>query len=529
MARIQLSRSIGEAHPFRRQWPGTPLASALGKVAGAIPDVEAVRDDVNRLNWRELDAMARQMAANLTLAGVGEGSPVVVQLPNWVEGIAAAYACWLLRAVYVPVVPIYREAELAHVLHDCEPTACVTPHVYRSHDHAQMFDRLLRDEGFTATTLLVVRPDGDLPGSATWALSTEADSTGYEPQADPDAIAAVLYTSGTTGKPKGVTHSHNTLAYEVDSIASLLDICSGDRAYMASPLTHVTGLLYATILPVRFWIPVSLQDRWDPRTAVERIVEDQCTFTVSATPFLRGLCDEARSGNRPDPLRAFICGGADIPPELVAEATTLLDAAVVRTYGSTECPTVTAGDPFGDPMTWPDDDGLPIGEAAFKLSGSAPSELLVKGPELFLGYTNAEDNERAFTDGWFRTGDTAEVTDDGRLRITGRLKDIINRGGEKFSAREVEDCLRGMPGLADVAVVAVPDPRLVERACAFVVLDTQTPSAPQLDAIAAWVRQNGLAIQKAPEHIRVVEELPTTPSGKVRKNVLRDRFLAESE
>ncbi|MBL7498824.1 AMP-binding protein [Frankia sp. CNm7] len=382
-------------------------------------------------------------------------------------------------------------------------------------------------------------------------------------------IAVVLYTSGTTSAPKGVLHSHQTLLAETRAMAAAARLGPADRVFMASPLSHITGLSYGVLLPADLGSPVVLQSRWDAAAAVDLIEEHRCAFTVSATPFLRGLTDVYAERRARSALRVFVCGGADIPATLVREAHTVMGTRVVRTYGSTELPTSSMGDPYGDLDAAATGEGRPMGDnelrrdpgalagepggtdgsdgsaragdvgqdgtagppAAAAVNDAAAGgegELLVRGPELFLGYLDPELNRDAFTpDGFFRTGDLARIGADGTLVISGRIKDIINRGGEKFSAAEVESVLLSHPAVADIAVVASPDPTLVERACAFVV-----PAAgwtpPTLADLRDHVTGAGLAIQKAPELLVVVDDLPRTPSGKVQKFVLRRRAVAGS-
>jgi cyclohexanecarboxylate-CoA ligase len=220
----------------------------------------------------------------------------------------------------------------------------------------------------------------------------------------------------------------------------------------------------------------------------------------------------------------FVCGGADIPAELVRRASRVMGTRVVRTYGSTELPTSSMADPFGDLDAGATGEGKPMGrnEMTVRDEGDGP-ELLVRGPELFLGYLDAELNKAAFTDdGYFRTGDQARVETDSTVHITGRIKDIINRGGEKFSVAEVEALLLDCPSVHDVAVVSFPDPVLVERACACVV--PAPGCTPTLRELREHLLAAGLAVQKAPEHLLVVADLPRTASGKVQRFVLRDQL-----
>ena len=273
--------------------------------------------------------------------------------------------------------------------------------------------------------------------------------------------------------------------------------------------------------------PVVLVDRWDPAAAVELLDAEACRFMMAATPFLHGLVDEYRRRGHPAPLRHFMCGGADVPPALVRRATEALGCHVTRTYGSSEFPTFCSGRPGDGPDITADTDGVPIGPADGRIDGppGGPGQLVVRGPELFLGYLDPALNADAFTeDGYFRTGDLATMDGRGAVTIRGRQKDIIIRGGENVSAKEVEDLLFAHPEVAEVAVVAMPDPVLGERGCAFVV--PAPGGAPTLAGLTAYLGAQGLARQKFPERLELVDELPVTASGKVQKYLLRERIAA---
>jgi len=507
----------------RPQWrtydlPEDTFADLLRVAARGHGDAIAIIDGPYHVSYGDLLAGARRVAGGLRARGVRPGDCVVVQLPNWWETVVAAWGVVLAGSVLVPVVPIYRERELGFVLSQVSPAAVIAPETYRGHPHGATIRSLLAGLR-SAAALVTVRGDPDDPDSFDRVLAgDEAEPV----SAGPDDIAVVLYTSGTSADPKGALHSHRTLLAEVRDIARWCGLRSRrERVFMASPLSHITGLSYGILLPVDLGGAVVLQERWDARAAVTLIEETGCTFTVSATPFLRGLT-ETYAGHGPASLRTFVCGGADIPESLVREAGRVMGARVLRTYGSTELPTATMADPDTDPDAASASEGRPMGgnEVRIRPDENGSPELLVRGPELFLGYLDAELNREAFTpDGWFCTGDLAEIAADGTVRIVGRIKDVINRGGEKFSAAEVETVLLAHPRVADVAVVAYPDPLLVERACAFVVPRGEV--APTVDELRAAVEAAGLAVQKAPELVLTVGELPRTASGKVQRYVLR--------
>ncbi|CAN5541809.1 N/A [soil metagenome] len=497
--------------------PGQSFAALLRAAADAQPDQPAVIDGDTELSYRELLAAAGRLANGLSGLGVRPGDRVLTQLPNWWETTVVSWAVFLAGAVLVPVVPIYRSRELAFIIEQVQPRAVFAPSTYRGYQHAAE----LRGQ-VGAIPVLDVRGDAG-PGSFEQLLVAGADPLpATEPE--PSDIAVVLYTSGTTSQAKGALHSHQTLLAEIRDLARWCRLSSADRVFMPSPLSHITGLSYGVLLPVELSCAVVLQDRWDPDEAVRLVERHRCTFTVSSTPFLRGL---AAAYDRPSSLGTFVCGGADIPADLVRQAHRNMGTRVVRTYGSTELPTSSMGDPFGDLDRAADGEGRAMGanELTVRAHADGVPELLVRGPELFLGYLDASLNDAAFTSaGWFRTGDQATLDPDGTVHITGRIKDIVNRGGEKYSVAEVEALLLRHPAVADVAIVGYPDPVLVERACAFVV--AQPGTAPSLEDLREHLVAGGTAVQKAPEMLIILDELPRTASGKIQRFRLRDQVRA---
>ncbi len=514
--------SATRPHGLGHDVPAATLPSRLYAAWSADPQATALVDADLRLTYAQLLDRAERFAVGLRSRGVGVGDVVLLQLPNWWETVVAAWGTWLAGGVVLPVVPIYRAHELGFILDQVSPAAAVTAEHYRGYDHASELRTLMDGHGLGGP-VIAARPASTCPGITAYADLVASDLEPITTVAEPDDIALVLYTSGTTSSPKGVLHSHRTLLAESASIRDACHLSGADRVFMPSPLSHITGLSYAVVLPADLGASAALLDRWDPVSAVEVIEAERCTFTVSATPFLRGLTEtyEARAGGGSS-LDTFICGGADIPPQLVLRAREVLGTAVLRTYGSTEMPTLAMASLGDPPEVAAGDEGPRIGdnEMALRPTEDGANELVCRGPELFLGYVDAALNRDSFTtDGYFRTGDAASI-DRGRLRISGRIKDIINRGGEKYSTAEVEWALLSHPLVAEVSVVGYPDEVLGERGCAFVV--PATKEAPSLADLREHLLAAGFAVQKAPERLEIVESLPRTASGKIQKFRLRE-------
>ena len=507
-------------------WEDRTLGSVLAEAADAGAERLALVDGDTRLTYGELLVRARAVASGLRTLGAGPGDVLTMQTPNWWESAVLHHALMLAGLVVNPVVPIYRDAEVTFILRQARPKVVVVPHVFRRFDFVALLERVLPDVS-EPPRVVVVRAEGELPdGFVRFEELLEAQHAAPA-RVGADDVCLLLYTSGTTADPKGVLHNHQTLVYECRSIAKLFSLGASDNIFMASPLTHITGVLYALILPPLIGGRVTLLDVWDPETGADLIERQRCTFTVGATPFLQGLTDVYAERGVTSSLRAFACGGADVPPELVRRARSVLDCAVVRVYGSSEMPTLTCGRPDDPEHLAAETDGRGIGPVEFRLLDEhhGVGELAVRGPELFLGYLDPALNDDAFpADGFFATGDLASVDDDGAITIRGRKKDIIIRGGENISAKEVEDLLYASPHVREVAVVAMPDAALGEKVCAFVVPDGG--AEPDLSTLVAYLEKHRIAKQKFPERVELVDELPKTASGKVQKFLLRDRIRA---
>lgn len=515
---------------------GTRIDSHLREAAARHPERPALLDRGHIWTYGSLDREIDRWAAALARHGVRPGAVVSWQLPNRAEAVILHQATLRIGAISNPIIPIYRHSEVGFILRQARSEIFFVPATFRGFDFPAMVGDI-RDELPDLATLVVL--GAAAPGDGVVDLDTflSAAAPGRTPDRpdphDTDAIALLLYTSGTTADPKGVLHTHDTLDDENRSMIEFFGLTGSDVVFMPSPVTHVTGVLYGLQLPFMTGGAVVLLDVWEPGAGLELIERHGCTFVVAATPFLHGLVHHpARTPESTRTLRTFACGGADVPPDLVRRAAGELDCLVVRVYGSTEFPTATSTNLSDPARTRAHTDGRPIGRAEVRVVDGrdravppgTTGHLLVRGPELFVGYLDASLDADAFTpDGWFRTGDLAVVDDAGYLEITGREKDIIVRGGENLSAKEIEDRLFEHPAVTDVAVVAVPDPVLVERACAVVV--PQPGADVTLGDLTTWLReQHRLAVQKLPEYLVLVDELPRTASGKVQKFMLRDRL-----
>ena len=488
------------------------LADALQDAAQRSPQRVLLIDGDTRLDAGTLQAKAAALAAAL-LDRMPVGSVVSFMLPNWHEAAVVYLGATLAGMVVNPILPSLRDYELAYILDDVNARIIFIPNEFRGHDYVAMLDRVTARLPHPPE-VLVVRGDDSLP---------EPVTTPTLPDLDPDATRMILYTSGTTGRPKGVLHSHNSLRALIGQIRDHWLVAPGDRFLVPSPIAHIGGSIYAFECPLLLDTTAVLMERWDADDAVALLTTQRCTHMAGATPFLTGLLEAAeRAGTRLPDLKVFICGGASVPPSLIRSATDYFDRAVVtRVYGSTEVPVTTVGatDP-GDTARAAETDGR-AGIAEIRL---VDGEIRARGAQMLRGYLHPEDNLAAFDqDGFFRTGDLGTWVEDDYLVVTGRAKDLIIRNGENIAPKEIEDLLITHPGIAEIAIVGLPDPRTGEKACAVIV--PAAGSAPDVEELRAVLSAHGVAKFKIPERAELWDSLPKNDAGKVLKHRIRATLM----
>jgi acyl-CoA synthetase len=487
-------------------WTRDTIGDLLARGLAAAPDVEfRVHSAVRPWSgtFADVELLARRLAAGLRERGVGPGDVVAFQLPNWVEAAVVFWAASFLGAVVVPIVHFYGRKEVGYILGAVRPTVFVA---------AERFGRLEYQPDLAADipTVGVVGRDFDDLLAATPIAG--------QLRADPAAAALIAFTSGTTRDPKGVIHSHQTLGFETRQLAGLYPPDRG-RQLTAAPVGHFIGMVNAFLIPVLDGTPVNLTDVWDPAQVLRLMAGEGLCVGGGATYYLTSLLDH------PDFTAAHLAtmkyaglGGAPVPA-VVTERLEAHGITVFRSYGSTEQPSITGSlySAPADKRLYTDGDVLPGVEIRLTDEG----EILSRGPDLCLGYTDAALTARAFDDdGWYHTGDIGVLDADGYLTITDRTADLIIRGGENISAQEIEELLLTIDGVAEVAVVAAPDARLGEHAAAVLRMRPGHP-APGLDQVRAHLERAGLARQKWPEEVHAADDFPRTPSGKIQKFRLR--------
>jgi len=499
------------ADAYRRGlWVSETLADSLRDAAKATPDRAVVIDGDIRLDCKGLHDRASALAQTL-MGLMPAGSVVSFMLPNWHEAAVIYLGATLAGMVVNPILPSLRDRELAFILSDADSRAIFVPSTFGNHDYAAMLDRV--------TASMASPPEVVVVRGAERAYESlfDAETTAVLPVLNPDSVRMILYTSGTTGRPKGVLHTHNSIHALIRQIGEHWRVADGNTFLVPSPIAHIGGSIYAFECPLLLGTTAVLMERWDPDDAVSTMLAERCTHMAGATPFLDGVLGAAeRAGTRLPDLKVFICGGASVPPSLIRRAAEYFEkAAVSRVYGSTEVPVTTVGS-LDDVDHAAETDGR-AGIADIKLTDG---EICARGPQMLVGYLHSDDETAAFdSEGYFRTGDLARWVDDDYLVVTGRAKDIIIRNGENISPKEVEDLLIAHPAIAEIAVVGVPDERTGERACAVIV--TTGEQAPELADLADLLVGEGLAKFKIPEQIVIWDALPKNDAGKVLKHQIR--------
>ncbi|MDX1649552.1 MAG: AMP-binding protein [Myxococcota bacterium] len=516
--------------------PTRGLWDAIERRAVATPEaLFAVDEDERRLAFADYRDRVLRCAAGLHARGVGEGTPVSWQLPTWLESMVLAGALARLGAVQNPILPILREREVRFAVEKTGARLLAVPPAWRGFDHGALADALARER----PDLAVLRVDGPA-GAHPLPEGDPAALPPAPPPPDPDDPARapvrwVLFTSGTTGEPKGALHSDATVAAAGVAMAGVLDLRADDRVALVFPLTHVGGInwLFAGLLVGCAHVVVAA---FDPQESIAVLARHGVTQATAGTVFHQAyLAAQRRAGAGPlfPKVRAFPGGGAPKPPQLHFEIKEAMGGAgIVSGYGMTECPIVvmnTVHDPdtklaFTEGRPTPGMEVRVVGPDGRACGPDEEGEIRVRGPQLFRGYLDPAHDAGAFdAEGFFRTGDLGRLDREGYLVVTGRTKDVIIRKGENISAREVEDHLHAHPAIAEVAVVGVPDPETGERACAVVV--PRDPAAPpDLETLGRFLVGRGLARQKVPERLVVETALPRNPSGKVLRRELQARL-----
>jgi cyclohexanecarboxylate-CoA ligase len=499
------------------------VAKAPDKIAIVADRVD--RKGAPRLTYRDLERLADRAAGALLRLGVGRADIVTVQLPNWWEFVVTAFACAKIGAVMNPVMPILRERELTYILNFCQAKVFIVPKSYRGFDYAAMAQGMRGDLPHLKH-MIVVDGEGETGFEQTLLASEPTErAIGLRP----DDMAVLMFTSGTTGEPKGVMHTSNSLIACCKALSGRFGLDFSDVLLVASPVGHMTGYAAIVLLSVYLGGTMILQDVWEAKHGVGLMAREGVTYTAASTPFLSDICEAVKAGApRPRSLRSFLCGGAPIPSVLIERAASEIGLKVCSLWGMTEVLSGTLTEPVRAQEKSANTDGRSLEGMEVKVVDAngrvvprgQSGRLLVRGAQMFKGYYKRPELPSFDSEGWFDSGDLAYMDEDGYIRISGRVKDVLIRGGENVPVVEIENLLYKHPAVAAVAVVGFPDPRLGERGCAFIV--ARAGCAIDLAMVQAYLFDCKMAKQFWPERVEVVAELPRTASGKIQKFKLRE-------
>jgi acyl-CoA synthetase (AMP-forming)/AMP-acid ligase II len=516
------------------QWTDETLHGLLAARTATTPGKVAVTDGARRVTYRELVDAVDRMAARLRELGIGEGDVVAIQLPNWIEFAPVFFSLERLGAVAVTVSTDFRLRELEYILRFSEARGFVTTGVFRGFDHLAMAaDLRARVPSLRLVASLRAEPR-DGVAALDDAVAASGPRTGFTPvRQGPDAPMRMAFTSGMTGNPKAVVHSRNTTLPAARILNGDLGLGEDDRMIVWLPLGLNWGYLTLVQSIIAGAVAVLLE-RFSAGPALALLAAERCTYVPTAPASLTAILQlpEMRTADL-SALRLVVSGGASAPVETIRAWRAAAPGHFIELYGMLETGYHTYTRATDDPEQVAGSVGRPASRMGLRLldpenrdvAPGAEGEIACDGPSVHLGYhNNAQANAEAFTpDGWFRTGDLGFLDGQGNLRISGRVKEIINRGGKKFFPREVEEVLYAHPSVLYCAIVGLPDPRLGERNCLCVVPKPGQPP-PTLDAILRFLG-DGFATYKLPERLVLLDELPFTPTGKIQRHRLVKAIL----
>lgn len=518
----------------RAIWPDHVISEYFDRWVMEKPEATAIiafREEAGTttcLNWRQLGAAVSRIAAGLAARGVEKGDVVSFQLPNWWQFVAVHLACVRIGAVSNPLMPIFRMREMSFMVKHAESKVLIVPQRFREFDYADLA-RELQDLLPTLRHVIVIDGEGDDAFEAAFGKIDDAakDSMMAGTALTPNDVMQLLFTSGTTGESKGVLHTSNTLLGIILQFVKRMGLNGQEVIFMPSPLAHQAGFAYGMTMAIILGAPLVLLDIWNVARAVDLMEAHCATYTFAATPFLTDLANFPGVDSRKlGAFRLFVTSGAPIPPVVVELAQKKLHAKVISSWGMTECCSATNTLPSDHKANESDGCALPGVEVRIvdaygkEAPRGEPGSLRFRGASLFVGYLKRPHLYKLDEEGWFDTGDIARMDEEGYIRICGRDKDIIIRGGENIPVLEVESAIYKMPQISDVAIVAMPDPRIQERACAFVTL--RPGQQLSFDNLKAHLASEGLSKHFWPERLEIIENMPWTPTGKIQKFVLRE-------
>jgi len=526
-----------EKYTKYRWWPGVTLGDLLDKAADLYPRKEAVIDDRVRLTYGELRERVDRLAIGLIHLGLEKGDTVLLQLPNWAEFIFSYFALQKIGCIPVLLISGYRQLEVSHLARLTEAKAWIVPDLYRKIDYFSFIGEVRKENPQLQYIISVraQRQDANFTTSLEGIMERKPGDEDRRQLAarrpDPTDVAHILPSGGTTGLPKGIPRTHNDYICNAEYVVRIGEMSCHDIWLVAAPVGHNLGLLIGVTGCIFMAAKLILLDSTRPEDICSVIQREKVSFMPIVPSLLKRILDLERLGEyHLTSFKKISAGGEASSPDLVRKAYEKIGGTYINEFGMSEgllCRTRPDDDidtictTVGKPCC-PYDRVKILDEGGRELPSNRDGELVAKGPCLFAGYLkNPEENRRSFTkDGFFRTGDLARIDDSGNIRITGRIKDIIIRGGENISPAQVEDLLVSCPGVADAAVIGIPDKELGEKVCAYIRPVSGTKLDPE--EIKRFMESRGASKLLIPERFEFIDSLPMTQAGKHDKKALRE-------
>lgn len=539
IADFHIDESLKRLYYDKGYWRDATIGDVWRYQAEKYRSKEYVRDEKHAYTYQEIDEMAGRLAAWLIDKGIRSGDVVTFQLPIWSEFCIVYVAVLKIGGVCHPLPRNFNEEDLLRAMKLVDSSAFICPTTAHKTDYEEQILNIRNEIPSLKAIALIDRTTPARSNLPVWSKIRQEYSpvSNCPNEAKPDDIACILSTSGTTGTPKAVLFTHNNILFSERSMVNAFGMAENDVAYMPSPLNHATGFFHGLITPMISGGRVVLTEHFCAHEAIELANEQGVTWTMGATPFIYDILSAIEcTGSSLNTLHLFLCGGAPVPPALIEHAREH-GITLCEIYGSTEsCPHVYvpkehcaewngawSGIPFeGIEVRVVDEEGndVPCGQQGEELS---------RGPQLFVGYLHNDGaNHRAMTDdGWFRSGDLCYMDEQGRIRINGRKKEIIIRGGENISANEIDADIVDCPGVGDHATIGMPDVRLGERICTFVV--PACDEIPTKESIIAYLQEKHVQKRLWPERVELIDSIPRTPTGKVKRFMLAEELKRRME
>ena len=531
----EYAKTDRERYNLRRWWLGLTWSDLLDKASDVYPDKIGLVDGVGSFTYRELRDKVDRLAVALMNMGIKQNDWVLLQFPNWHEYVISFFAMQKVGALTVLLIPRHTQTEINHFAALTRPVAWILPSQYGKIDYQPIIDDVVKENPGIRNIIQVRTEKGSYPTLYELIEKTELTAANLKAlearRPDPDEVSHIMPTGGSTGLPKASVRTHNSYITNVEYHSKVWEITNNDTLMVITPVGHSMAMHWGIGAALINYAKLVLLDSTAPEDICTWIQKEKVTAVPSVPALItRMLTMEGLEKYNLTSLKKISLGGAPSTPELLKNAYEKLHCLVINAFGSSEGTNISTrpGDPIeiilnsvGRPAC-PYDTIKIIDEAGNEVPPFAEGELVSKGPGIFTGYfKSAEENGETFTpDGFFKTGDKARKDDKDNITITGRIKDIINRGGEKISAIDIENRMSAHPWVHEAAVVGMPDAVLGERICAYVVL--KPGATVTFEEIVAFLKKRGASVQQLPERVEFMSELPFTKIGKIDKKALRE-------